>query len=95
MVQFTVKERLVYRDLQPLLNEWSNQTQYGMINTGRLITMYICTCTDLKPEQVEELTIEEFEEVMNAVLDRYPLDRILAPFLKLAGSTNTSTALQT
>jgi len=87
MVNFTLKDKITYRDLAPLLNEWHNQTQTGMLNASLLIRMYITTCTTLTPEQVDTLTIEELDEVMQAVSEKFPLEKLFAPFIKLVAKS--------
>ncbi|MEM4394704.1 MAG: hypothetical protein QXK74_07475 [Candidatus Nitrosocaldaceae archaeon] len=83
MVDFTLKDKITYKDLAPLLNEWHNQTQSGMLNASLLIRMYICTCTTLTPEQIDSLTIEELDEVMQAISEKFPLEKLFSPFIKL------------
>lgn len=84
MVDFQVKEKVRFKDLQPLLDEFLAY-QKSQVTLIPLLKAYISSTTTLTREQIDELTVEELTEVLKAVTEKYPPERLLAPFLVLQG----------
>ena len=84
-IENRIKTKVTYKDIAPLLNRFASQAQTGIYDVATLFKEYVKATTTYSDEQIEELTLDELDEIVRVLAQRYPLEKLTKLFLALQG----------